>query len=81
MAHHGHHGYTKTQNIKRVRRERANEVNMASGWSNLDPREQIQILDVRFPDGAKRQRQRIMDRIVDAAFRKPDGKINKRTTV
>lgn len=63
MAHHGHHGYTKTQNIKRVRRERAAEVNAASGWSKLAPIEQMKILDLHELGGARKQRARIAEQI------------------
>lgn len=57
MAHHGGRGLTKTAQIRKERRERAERVAEETGWSKLSIDEKL----ARLPEGgANKQRARLL---------------------
>lgn len=60
MSHHGGHGYTKTKEIRKERRARAELVAQETGWSKLSIEEKL----ARLPEGgANKQRAKLLGQL------------------
>ena len=68
MAHHGGHGMSRTVHVREVRRARALEVANESPWSKLaTPGAKLAYLDAHFPNGASKQRTRLLAQVAALA--------------